>query len=79
LLVGPVWQKLATKYGLLAERLIAIVKNQGVLGELLDLADKIAYVAFDSWVYGRRYDGLAADRRFGIFSGQKLIIRPVAK
>ncbi|MFA6534022.1 MAG: HD domain-containing protein [Patescibacteria group bacterium] len=74
LLVGPAWQKLETKHALSAERLIAIVKNQGVLGELLDLADKIAYVAFDSWVYQHRYDGLDVINCSGIFSGQKLII-----
>jgi len=45
------WQGLRDEYHLSEERLSAIVRNEGLLGQLLDLADKIAYVARDSSMF----------------------------
>lgn len=47
LLEKPSFDSVAAKYSLRREVLLAGIKNKGVLGEILDIADKIAYVARD--------------------------------
>lgn len=39
------------KYGITIEEILATVKNEGVVGKLLDIADKIAYTALDIYNY----------------------------
>ncbi len=47
-------------HGIVRERLIAAVQGQGLLGALLDIADKTAYVARDAWAYDRRFGDIVA-------------------
>lgn len=50
------WRELAEKYGLSRETLVDTVQGRGVLGKVLDLADKISYVGRDAFVYLMRFD-----------------------
>ena len=62
------WEVLRRKYGLRAAKLTAIVQNQGPLGRILDMADKLAYVARDADMYLARYHpapGYIPPRGFG--------------
>ena len=61
LLVGPAWQELRRRYGLSAKLLIRTIRNEGVLGQLLDLADKIAYVGRDAWKFAHHAGAPMAD------------------
>ncbi len=45
------WPALRAKYGFSDELLHEIIMNRGLLGSLLDIADKVAYVAHDLWMY----------------------------
>jgi HD superfamily phosphohydrolase len=45
----PERKRLWRKYRISERRLIATVQGKGLLGQLLDIADKIAYVARDLW------------------------------
>lgn len=51
LLTGEKWKNFQAKYSIDAELLIAMVQGKGVLGKVLDLADKIAYTIRDAWAY----------------------------
>jgi hypothetical protein len=55
LLVGDGWEALREHYGLSAELLTDTVQGRGVLGAILDIADKVAYVARDASLYLGRY------------------------
>ncbi|MBI2097275.1 MAG: hypothetical protein HYT40_04005 [Candidatus Sungbacteria bacterium] len=50
------WPALSQKYGLQERKLTEIVQGKSTLGKILDLADKIAYVARDAREYYGRYD-----------------------
>lgn len=50
------WSQLRQSYGIDEAALIATVQGHGVLGKLLDLADKIAYVSRDVRAYLRKYE-----------------------
>lgn len=45
------WQQIMTKWNLSEEKLAEIVQGKGVLGRVLDIADKISYVANDVHQY----------------------------
>lgn len=55
LLEGERWENLKIKYHLPEKDLIDAVQGRGVLGEVLDLADKIAYVSRDADLFISRY------------------------
>lgn len=48
---NPDWPKFRDQYGLQEEKLLAIIAGQGVLRQILDLADKLAYVGRDLWMF----------------------------
>ena len=50
------WPELSRKYNLDERALTEIVQGEGLLGKVLDLADKIAYVSRDAREYYGRYD-----------------------
>lgn len=49
------WSELRIRYAIDPEVLIATVQGRGALGKILDIADKISYVARDAYVYVTRY------------------------
>ncbi len=55
LLANTNWKELRSTYRLHPRILASIVQGQGILGTLLDLADKFSYVARDTWHYTQRY------------------------
>jgi hypothetical protein len=50
------WRGLEEKYSLSREILVDTVQGRGVLGKVLDLADKVAYVGRDAFIYLTRFD-----------------------
>lgn len=50
------WEKIRKKYRIDPEKLIATVQGKGVLGKLLDIADKTSYVSRDAGIYLGRYE-----------------------
>ncbi len=62
LLATPAWGRVQRKFNIDTQLVGAIVKNEGVLGAILDLADKIAYTARDySIVSGDAYPYYGSD------------------
>lgn len=55
LLAGADWENLRRRYRLSQQLLVETVRGQGRLGAILDLADKIAYVARDADFFVGRY------------------------
>lgn len=49
------WSSLRRRYRLTPDRLIRTVQGKGVLGKLLDIADKLAYVSRDAHMYEQRF------------------------
>lgn len=45
--IGEKEQRLFEKYGTSVDEIVSIVKNEGVLGEVLDIADRLTYTAKD--------------------------------
>ena len=45
----PERKRIWRKYGISEKRLVETIHNKGVLGQILDIADKLAYVARDLW------------------------------
>ncbi|MFA5935331.1 MAG: hypothetical protein WC787_00530 [Patescibacteria group bacterium] len=58
-LVGDAWEDLRQRYALEPESLTEIINNRGMLGQLLDWADKIGYVARDVGEY-RGFCGISS-------------------
>lgn len=56
LLHGPKWEHVAHRHGFERQLLSETVAGMGLLGALLDIADKISYVSRDAHVYVGRYD-----------------------
>lgn len=51
-----------TKYGFTNQEILHVVKNEGTIGKLLDIADKIAYTATDIYFYsGNPYRNIDPD------------------
>lgn len=50
----PGWLMLRNRYGLCEEKLTQTILGEGLLGAILDAADKLAYTARDSWEFLRR-------------------------
>ncbi len=48
---NPYWEQVSQRHGLDADLLIRTVNGQGLLGQILDLADKTTYVAHDAEAY----------------------------
>lgn len=65
----PEWESLKQEYSLSEARLAAIVTNKGVLGRILDLADKIAYVALDASMFFHRLRFLGFTTGYEVFTG----------
>lgn len=49
------WSELRKEYKISQDLLVATVHGQGLLGELLDISDKISYVSGDLYAYLNRY------------------------
>jgi HD superfamily phosphohydrolase len=50
------WEKVCRKFGLDEKLIIEMINGLGILGEILDIADKLAYVGRDVSVYLSRYN-----------------------
>ena len=55
LLARTDWSELHRRYGVLAATLVDTIQGRGLLGHMLDIADKVAYVARDAAIYLGRY------------------------
>ncbi len=47
----PGWIFLKNKYGIKESDLLEMIRNNGIYGQLLDIADKIAYTSVDVWEF----------------------------
>lgn len=54
-LTGEKWLAICERYGLDTKMIISAIQGEGILGKILDAADRIAYVARDVRVYLGRY------------------------
>ena len=50
-LQGPAWNIFKAKHHLSKDELVEIINNHGVLGTILDIADKVAYISRDTHYY----------------------------
>ncbi|OGY73843.1 MAG: hypothetical protein A3H59_00870 [Candidatus Jacksonbacteria bacterium RIFCSPLOWO2_02_FULL_43_9] len=48
ILTGEAWREFVRRFNFTQKEIWAIIRNEGLLGKLLDIADKIAYVANDT-------------------------------
>jgi len=63
------WEPMRKRFGLRTDELVATVQNQGILGQALDFADKIAYVARDTHACMHHIEGGArGDEQLGLRS-----------
>ena len=61
----PEWPAFRDKYGLNEEKLAAVILGKGLLGKMLDLCDKLAYVGRDLWMFlGKNPPGHEASHLF---------------
>jgi len=62
---SPGWPAFRDKYGLSEEKLAATILGKGLLGKILDLCDKLAYVGRDLWMFlGKNPPGHEASHLF---------------
>lgn len=71
----PMWPFISSKYNLNADELNDVVLGKGLLGSVLDIADKIAYVARDSHMYLESTEENFKRRTDLFIEGSKLLMK----
>jgi HD superfamily phosphohydrolase len=69
----PKWKFLMRKYKIDENQLYSIIQGEGLLGQVLDIADKIAYIARDSFMFMGRESHPYEERSPLFVEGRNLI------
>jgi len=67
------WKELAQKWNIRKDVLFSTIRNEGLLGEILDVADKCAYVGRDIKSFRNMIEGWVSVERHGMETLQRLL------